>query len=143
MAKNRQTPEIRPDFRRPALFGAVFLRGKKTKGNNERHPRINLRPLKVNGPTWSIPIRCATNPRPQMVATNNNMRSDFKVVGFMNHSISLNPKKACSNIKPRGSSRILSCLTLISGLRSPGALSRWPSFYCSPVFTCDKMLNLN
>lgn len=68
------------------------LKGHKP-GIEERHPRTNLRPLKVNGPTWSIPIRWATKARPQMVATNNNIKSDFKVVGFMNPRVSVKFKK--------------------------------------------------
>ena len=55
-------------------IGVVVLRRSRTyTGTKTRPPRVNRRPLNVNGPTNSIPARWATNANPQMTADSSNV----------------------------------------------------------------------
>jgi len=50
----------------------------KYKGINDRLPNVNRTPLKVKGPTYSIPDFWATNENPQMAAVRNNKKLYFR-----------------------------------------------------------------
>jgi hypothetical protein len=59
------------------LLSSDFRLKKKINGSNDTLPRANLTPLKVKGPTCSIPARWATKEKPQMMAASNRMNSDL------------------------------------------------------------------
>jgi len=51
----------------PFVEADLHLR-KRISGMRERLPKIKRIPLKAKGPTYSIPERWATNPKPQIAA---------------------------------------------------------------------------
>ena len=58
---------------------SLLFRVTKSSGTRERHPSAKRIPLKVNGPTYSIPTRWATKANPQSVAVKSSSASDLTV----------------------------------------------------------------
>jgi hypothetical protein len=63
--------------------GLFFRRINRIRGRRERLPKINRMPLKVKGPTYSIPDLWATKPKPQIQDVNNKSKSALKACLFM------------------------------------------------------------
>ncbi len=61
----------------PDTFWLCLFR-KKINGNRERLPKIKRIPLKANGPTYSMPERWATKPKPQIPAVSSNRTSALR-----------------------------------------------------------------
>jgi hypothetical protein len=55
------------------------------RGSREILPRIKRIPLNIKGPTYSIPLRCATKAKPQMQAVSNKSPSARIVRLFIPH----------------------------------------------------------
>ncbi len=79
-AINRTVPASIPG-RRASLNSVdrdcVLSRKTNNRGSSDRPPNINRTPLKVKGPTCSIPTLWATKASPQMAATSSSKRFDL------------------------------------------------------------------
>jgi len=64
--------------KRGSFLKFLFLLMSK-RGMREIPPSVKRTALKVKGPTKSIPLRCATNANPQIIAVINKSMFDFKL----------------------------------------------------------------
>ncbi len=68
-------------------------------GTKEAPPNANRTPLNVNGPTWSMPTRCATKANPQIAAVSKSNASSRTARACNPPSVSSSVQKPASRVK--------------------------------------------